>query len=66
MKGRAEYETVPQQFNANRSDSESWAGPAKRAGGRFVILVSKHRVGFACGIPCVNPPSPGAYGQRSR
>jgi alpha-L-fucosidase len=43
----AEYEKLPPQFNPTEFDAEAWAGLAKRAGVKYVVITSKHHDGFA-------------------
>jgi alpha-L-fucosidase len=41
-----DYETLVSRFNPVRFDAEEWAGFARDAGMRYVVLTSKHHDGF--------------------
>jgi alpha-L-fucosidase len=42
----AEYEPLQKQFNPVKFDARAWAGIAKRAGMKYVVITSKHHDGF--------------------
>ncbi len=44
---QAEYDTYVRQFNPVHFDADKWAGIAKNAGVRYVVITSKHHDGFS-------------------
>ncbi len=42
-----EYEEIAKSFNPVKFDAEEWAGIAKRAGMKYLVITAKHHDGFA-------------------